>query len=74
MRRFLFIAAGIALVVTGMSLLYGEAATGTAGEVQQRDGWFSLYIAMIGAGLYLVLRSLIGRGVRLWPRWFDKES
>lgn len=67
MKRLLFIIPGMVLAITGMVLLYGDSATELVGDIQRRDRWFSLYIAMIGAGLYLVFVSLLGKGIRIWP-------
>lgn len=67
MKRLLFIIPGLVLIVAGATMLYGDSGTELAGDVQRRDQWFSLYIAIIGAGLYLVIRPFFGKGLRIWP-------
>jgi hypothetical protein len=67
MLRIVFIIVGLALLGSGWYVLYGDAAHEIINGLERRDRWFSVGIALIGAGLYMVVMSLRKQGLRIFP-------
>lgn len=67
MLRVVIIVVGLGLLISGWYLLYGDAAHEVVGGIERRERWFSLGIALMGAGLFMIVMSLLKNGLRIFP-------
>ena len=67
MLRITFIIIGLALLGSGLYLLFGDAGHEPVNGLERRVRWLSIGIALMGAGLYMVVMSLRNKGLRIFP-------